>query len=786
MISEPPADERKLRTLRLETEVAVVGGGLAGACCAITAARAGSKVVLVQDRPVLGGNASSEVRLWILGATSHMGNNNRWAREGGVIDELLVENLYRNPEGNPCILDAIILELVARERNITLLLNTAVQGVEKSGPDTIRSVQAFCSQNSTAYEITAPLYVDASGDGIVGFLAGAAFRMGGESRAELGEGLAPEESSSELLGHTLYFYSKDTGRPVKYIAPSFALKDITRIPRWRDIEAHDYGCRFWWFEWGGKFDTVYEAETIKWELWKVVYGVWDYVKNSGKFPEAETMTLEWVGAIPGKRESRRFEGDYLLRQQDVVEQRQHADAVSYGGWAIDLHPADGVYSEEAGCRQWHSKGVYQIPYRCLYSRNISNLFLAGRSISASHIAFGSTRVMATCAHNGQVVGLAAALCRRHGVQPRELLAPALMTELQRELLRTGQFIPGVALAQEDDLAQKASLTASSELELSELQPSGETLELENSLAMMLPVAAGRMPRVEYLVDVAKETTLRAELRVSSKQDNHTPDVTLAVLELPLKAGRKLTVALNFAASIDAPRYAFVCLIANEAVAVHLSEQRVTGVLSVVHEFSRQVATSSRQEPPPDSGLERFEFWLPQRRPAGKNLALKIDPPLGCFGVENLRYGGGRPTHQPNAWVAGFAHEQPVLRLKWAERQTVARIDLCFDTDFDHPMESVLMGHPERVMPFCVPEVVISTPVNVPVPAGAGGGVESAGTGSLGLESQRVLWEISENHQSRQVIRLAQPICTDCLEFRLVAPSVHVPAALFEVHCYETA
>ncbi len=229
----------------------MTGGGLAGVCCAITAARAGSKVVLVQDRPVLGGNASSEVRLWILGATSHMGNNNRWAREGGVIDELLVENLYRNPEGNPCILDTIILELVANEPNITLLLNAAVHGVEKSGPDTIRSLQAFCSQNSTAYEITAPLFVDASGDGIVGFLAGAAFRMGAESRSELGELFAPEQSSSELLGHTLYFYSKDTGRPVKYIAPSFVLRDITRIPRWRDIKAHDYGCRFWWFEWGG-------------------------------------------------------------------------------------------------------------------------------------------------------------------------------------------------------------------------------------------------------------------------------------------------------------------------------------------------------------------------------------------------------------------------------------------------------------------------------------------------------------------------------------------------------
>ena len=213
---------RALHVVKLAPDIAVIGGGISGVCAAITAARAGCKVVLVQDRPVLGGNASSEVRLWILGATSHMGNNNRWAREGGVIDELLVQNLYRNPEGNPLILDTILLERVVNEPNITLLLNTVVHDLEKSNPDTVQSVRAFCSQNSTDYEIAAPLFVDASGDGIVGFLAGAAFRIGAEARSELGEQLAPELASHGLLGHTIYFYSKDTGRPVKFVPPSFA------------------------------------------------------------------------------------------------------------------------------------------------------------------------------------------------------------------------------------------------------------------------------------------------------------------------------------------------------------------------------------------------------------------------------------------------------------------------------------------------------------------------------------------------------------------------------------
>ena len=125
----------------------------------------------------------------------------------------------------------------------------------------------------------------------------------------------------------------------------------------------DHGCWLWWLEYGGRLDTIKESETIKWELWKVVYGIWDYIKNSGNFPESETMTLEWVGLIPGKRESRRFEGDYMLTQSDIVEQRQFHDAVAHGGWSIDLHPADGVFSEKPGCNQWHSKGVYEISFR---------------------------------------------------------------------------------------------------------------------------------------------------------------------------------------------------------------------------------------------------------------------------------------------------------------------------------------------------------------------------------------------------------------------------------------
>ena len=363
MILSDGVNKRMLNSIFIKADLVVVGGGISGVCAAIAAARLGKQVTLVQDRPVLGGNASSEVRLWILGATSHMGNNNRWAREGGIMDEILVENMHRNPEGNPVIFDTILLDKVMQEQKIKLLLNTAVYHLTKNNADSIDSLIGFCSQNQTEYQLKAPIYIDASGDGILGFLSGAAFRMGAESMDEFGELFAPTKAYGELLGHSMYFYSKDAGKPIKYFPPSYALKDITKIPRFKSFNSKDFGCKLWWIEYGGRLDTVLDTEQIKWELWKVIYGVWNYIKNSGEFPEAENLTLEWVGSIPGKRESRRFEGDYILKQQDIVQQRTHADAVTYGGWSIDLHPADGVFSEKPGCNQWHSKGIYQIPYR---------------------------------------------------------------------------------------------------------------------------------------------------------------------------------------------------------------------------------------------------------------------------------------------------------------------------------------------------------------------------------------------------------------------------------------
>lgn len=754
MIIGNAATQRGLQQHNLYSDLVVVGGGLSGTCCAITAARAGIKVVLVQDRPVLGGNASSEVRLWVLGATSHMGNNNRWAREGGVIDEILVENLYRNPEGNALIFDTILLEKVHLESNITLLLNTSVFEIEKK-ENNISTVKGYCSQNQTHYILHAPLFCDASGDGVVAFQSGAAFRMGAESAEEFGEKFAPTAEYGELLGHSIYFYSKDTGKPVRFIPPSFALKDITQIPRYRQFNTKDFGPWLWWLEYGGRLDTIQDSEKIKWELWKVVYGVWDYIKNSGQFPEAENLTLEWVGHIPGKRESRRFEGDYMLIQQDIIEQREHYDAVSFGGWSIDLHPADGVFSEKPGCNQWHSKGVYQIPYRCLYSKNVDNLFLAGRLISSSHVAFGSSRVMATCAHIGQAVGTAAKLCIQKELLPRTLSAHDHIGILQQELLTTGHHIPTLALSVGLDLLKLASIKTSSDLVLHELPPNGPMLPMVHAVAQMLPLKKGKLPSITAWVEAEQDTVLTVQFRTSSKPQNHTPDVVLSEQKISLKKGKQ-EINLNFEREMPEAAYAFVCFLKNEDISLQYSNHRVTGLISVFNKTNPAVSNYGKQDPKDDIGVEGFEFWTPQRRPNGLNIAMKISGGIDLFGAENLSNGIQRPTMQPNAWVADLTDPNPSLVLQWNEKKKIQSIELFFDTDFDHPLESVLLTHPETVIPFCVRNYKILD------------------------EGGDLIQEIRDNYQTINRIEFAEAIECSALTFEFEHPDELIPAAVFQL------
>ncbi|MGO1388976.1 FAD-dependent oxidoreductase, partial [Brachybacterium alimentarium] len=361
-------------TESVTTDIVVVGGGLAGVCAAIGAARQGSRVALVQNRPVLGGNSSSEVRVWVCGATAH--GIHLFARETGIMGELYVENQFRNPDGNPYYWDLLLLEKVRAEPNIELFLNTDVTEVEADGPDdarAIRSVTGWMSGSERRIRFSGESFIDCSGDGLVGHLAGAETMRGSEPRERFGESWAPEHAGEDMLGSTILFYTKDVGHPQKFVAPPFAV-DIaaTAIPQNRVIRQTMNGCDFWWIEWGGHLDVVHDNERIRDELQAVCYGLWDHIKNSGRF-DADSLSLEWVGAVPGKREYRRFVGDHVLTQHDVLGQTEFDDRIGFGGWSIDLHPVGGVYASEKGSRHWHPDGNYHIPVRALYSRNVSNL-----------------------------------------------------------------------------------------------------------------------------------------------------------------------------------------------------------------------------------------------------------------------------------------------------------------------------------------------------------------------------------------------------------------------------
>lgn len=751
--------ERTFSKITIDVDYVVAGGGLAGVCNAIAAARDGLTVALIQDRPVLGGNASSEVRIWALGATSHMGNNNRWSREGGIIDEIMVENTFRNREGNPVLFDTVLMDKVLAEKNITLLLNTTLYQMEKEGDRKIISVTAINPQNGTEYVISARLFADCTGDGTLGYLAGASYRMGAEEKDIYDEGFTPDkEKYGELLGHSILFYVKDTGKPVNYIAPDFALKNVEKLipklqnPHYFNVGQH--GCKYWWLEYGGRLDTVHDTETIKFELWKVIYGVWDYIKNSGKFPQAENLTLEWAGLFPGKRESRRFNGLYTITQQDIIEQRRHYDAVAYGGWAIDLHPSDGVYADGNACNQWHSKGVYQIPYRCYVTPDIDNLFIGGRIMSSSHVANGSTRVMCTAALGGEVIGRAAAICIKNSLTPIELAAPDNIGMLQVELIGNGNFIPDTNFKVRSNLAGLASISVSSELKLSSLPADGTWFRLDYSAAQLIPVA-GRMPVIGLTVEADDDCELELQLRSSSKKENYTPDVIDAVIKLDLKKGENDFQA-DFDVKYEEARYVFICLMANEKVMIPMSSHIVSGITSVFNYINPAVSNFGKQAPPENIGVEAFEFWCPKRRPEGKNFAMTFNPALKGYDKDSLATNIYRPYLIPNGWAASVEDREPELKLVWTEVVELKVMRLFFDTDSDHAMESVQMGHSESVMPCCYREYEIFD------------------------DKGNCLTHVKGNHQTVNTIYLDKPCCTTSLTIHLVRPAGNVCPALMGI------
>lgn len=323
---------KEIKRSEHKVDFCVIGGGIAGMCAAISAARNGAKVAIMHDRPVFGGNASSEIRMWICGAH---GENNR---ETGIVEEIELESLYRNSPPNFSIWDSILYEKVALEPNIKLFMNCSCNDAKMDG-DKIKSITGWQMTTETWHTITADYFADCSGDGILAPLTGAEFRLGREARDEFDESIAPLKSDEKTMGMSCLLQLREYDSPQKFIPPKWAYKYPDDASLQNREHVISKGQNFWWLEVGGTDDTIHDTEELKHELQKIAYGIWDHIKNNEDHGAAN-WAIEWVGSLPGKRESRRFVGDHIITQNDIRSEGKFDDLVAYGGWSMDDHHPD--------------------------------------------------------------------------------------------------------------------------------------------------------------------------------------------------------------------------------------------------------------------------------------------------------------------------------------------------------------------------------------------------------------------------------------------------------------
>ncbi len=437
-------------------DVVVCGAGPGGVPAAIAAARHGAKTLLISGRPVIGGNASSEAGVGFNGASSRQFN----AREGGIAEEIVRTN-FTMKKGWTATLES----LCQKEENLTVIYNYFVNGAETKN-NTIESITAANVLTNEQITVTASQFIDCSGDGWLGYHAGAKYRIGREAKWQYNEEFAPEVSDTRTMsGCIINGYHRgepiflETDHEVPYVAPDW----VPKFPKGKDYGRNIEGIGTqWWLEAPNIYDDIYDAEMARDELFRILLGHFNYLKNLwDEKDRTKNYIFNCMPMYDAKRESRRFVGDYVLTQNDCMEGKTFEDTVSHTGWPIDLHNPKGIYSGKEGpfFSNTHIP-LTKVPFRSLYSVNINNLMFAGRCASVSHIALGTCRIQNTIACEGQAVGTAAAICVKDSITPREL-AQTRMEEFQQILLKDDQYIPGKISTDPLDIARKATVTASS-------------------------------------------------------------------------------------------------------------------------------------------------------------------------------------------------------------------------------------------------------------------------------------------------------------------------------------
>ena len=477
----PPDDAKELARARLQWkgapyepsdggayDVVVVGGGTTGMGAAVAAAHTGAHTALIQDRPVLGGNASSELRIGIQGA-AHLHPN---ARETGFIEEARLIRSRMSQGGKKASISAAYLEQVRGEQKLELFLNRRVVEVEKTAENIITGVVAVDTLTGARVRYRAKIFIDATGDGWVGYYAGVPYRFGREGQSEFGEKEAPEQPDRTTMsgmlateGFSCFGYS-DMGHPVDYVTPDWAKDALPagwsrKYPR--RLRVHDGFGPSWRMAHPGIVDDFEDPENARDELVRLSFAYFGWGKNEWEHRDLlKNFALTDMPYGVARRETLRLMGDYILTGNDQKAATVFPDRISYGGWSMDTHDPLGLANPKGNGYWKHTPvlPIYTIPYRVLYNPAFSNLFFAGRCSSVSHMALGSVRVMSTLATLGQVCGTAAAMCLQYGETPKSLGLNRLK-ELQQRLLRDDLYIPGVKNEDSHDHARRATVTATS-------------------------------------------------------------------------------------------------------------------------------------------------------------------------------------------------------------------------------------------------------------------------------------------------------------------------------------
>lgn len=650
--------------LTVKTDLTVVGAGYAGICTALAAARNGIRVALVNDRIVPGGNASSEHRVAICGATT--GNHSYYSREAGIADEIKLtlyryNNRYADLEENH-LNDMTLTGLLSAEPNLRYFPGTVVYDCETEEGKII-SADGFCAGTQKHYRFESPFFCDASGDAVLSEKAGATCRVGREARSEYGESLAPETADRHVMGSAILYSVKDSRKPVPFVRPE-GVYDFRKDDKYKWFDRPETGRELpgpggpyntmWWLSYGGLSDTVRDAGEIDCELRKLVYSFWDYVKNSGEYPDAENLSLEWVAPYASKRESRRVLGDYTLTQPDIQSCRVFDDEVSHGGWTLDIHDVAGIYGKEPVSAFGEVRSIYGIPFSILYAKEIGNLFLAGRLVSCSHVALGSLRVQETLGAMGQAAGTAAALCCRYHCSPRTLREEHL-AELQDTLQRNGQYLPN----RDEDvgLAGKAKITASGEKPFENMLFAGE-LPLYGGVTVCLPVPKnGSLPAsvTLYLKNRTGEAIV-CPYRVLDEESpsNYYPGRELLAASVTLPADWNGGVRFPLPETKGKERI-YLQLPYNQNLSVRHSGNVLTG--SPAFDAYGNRFRDGTQEVTPCFAFEEKVF--------------------GLYAPANVINGRPRPKVRPNLWMSD-RKEGAFLRLEWEEPVDTETVSLYFD------------------------------------------------------------------------------------------------------------